>query len=163
MKYADIIYNDFTAGDGVSLTFFVQGCPIRCKGCHNPELQSFEGGRLFDGEVLNNILKGLTANGIQRNLCVMGGEPLCEENKFLTYMVIEKVKSELPNTPVYIWTGYTLEDIANRNDDRVNKILALTDYLIDGPYIEEERDTTLKMRGSKNQRILKLVDLHNKI
>ena len=163
MRYADIIYNDFTAGDGVSLTFFVQGCPIRCKGCHNPELQSFGGGYLFDGEVLNNIIKGLTANGIQRNLCIMGGEPLCEENKFLTYMVIEKVKSELPNTPVYIWTGYTLEDIANRNDDRVNKILALTDYLIDGPYIEEERDTTLKMRGSKNQRILKLVDLHNKI
>lgn len=93
----------------------------------------------------------------------MGGEPLCEENKFLTYMVIEKVKSELPDIPVYVWTGYTLEDIANRNDDRVNKILALTDYLIDGPYIEEERDTTLKMRGSKNQRILKLVDLHNKI
>lgn len=163
MRYADIIYNDFTAGDGVSLTFFVQGCPIRCKGCHNPELQSFGGGYSFDGEVLNNIVKGLTANGIQRNLCIMGGEPLCEENKFLTYMVIEKVKSELPNTPVYIWTGYTLEDIANRNDDRVNKILALTDYLIDGPYIEEERDTTLKMRGSKNQRILKLVDLHNKI
>ena len=163
MRYADIIYNDFTAGDGVSLTFFVQGCPIRCKGCHNPELQSFGGGQLFDGETLNNIIKGLTANGIQRNLCIMGGEPLCEENKFLTYMVIEKVKSELPDTPVYIWTGYTLEDIANRNDDRVNKILALTDYLIDGPYIEEERDTTLKMRGSKNQRILKLVDLHNKI
>lgn len=163
MRYADIIYNDFTAGDGVSLTFFVQGCPIRCKGCHNPELQSFGGGYSFDGEVLNNIIKGLTANGIQRNLCIMGGEPLCEENKFLTYMVIEKVKSELPDTPVYIWTGYTLEDIANRNDDRVNKILALTDYLIDGPYIEEERDTTLKMRGSKNQRILKLVDLHNKI
>ena len=163
MRYADIIYNDFTAGDGVSLTFFVQGCPIRCKGCHNPELQSFGGGYSFDGEVLNNIIKGLTANGIQRNLCIMGGEPLCEENKFLTYMVIEKVKSELPETPVYIWTGYTLEDIANRNDDRVNKILALTDYLIDGPYIEEERDTTLKMRGSKNQRILKLVDLHNKI
>lgn len=137
--------------------------PIRCKGCHNPELQNFGGGHLFDGEVLNNIIKGLTANGIQRNLCIMGGEPLCEENKFLTYMVIEKVKSELPDTPVYIWTGYTLEDIANRNDDRVNKILALTDYLIDGPYIEEERDTTLKMRGSKNQRILKLVDLHNKI
>lgn len=163
MKYADIIYNDFTAGDGVSLTFFVQGCPIKCKGCHNPELQSFGGGHPFDGEVLSSIIKGLTANGIQRNLCIMGGEPLCEENKFLTYMVIEKVKSELPDTPVYIWTGYTLEDIANRNDDRVNKILALTDYLIDGPYIEEERDTTLKMRGSKNQRILKLVDLHNKI
>lgn len=163
MKYADIIYNDFTAGDGVSLTFFVQGCPIKCKGCHNPELQSFGGGQLFDGETLNNIINGLTANGIQRNLCIMGGEPLCEENKFLTYMVIEKVKSELPNTPIYVWTGYTLEDIVNRNDDRVNKILALTDYLIDGPYIEEERDTTLKMRGSKNQRILKLVDLHNKI
>ena len=163
MKYADIIYNDFTAGDGVSLTFFVQGCPIKCKGCHNPELQSFTRGKEFGGETMNSIINGLTANGVKRNLCIQGGEPLCEENKFLTFMVIDNVKKALPEIPVYIWTGYTLEEIAQRNDDRVNRILAMTDYLIDGPYIEEERDVTLKMRGSKNQRILKLVDLHNKI
>lgn len=163
MKYADIIYNDFTAGEGVSLTFFVQGCPIKCKGCHNPELQSFSAGKEFDGETMSNIIHGLTANEVKRNLCIQGGEPLCEENKFLTFMVIDNVKKALPEVPVYIWTGYTLEEIAQRNDDRVNRILALTDYLIDGPYVEEERDITLKMRGSKNQRILKLVDLHNKI
>jgi anaerobic ribonucleoside-triphosphate reductase activating protein len=163
MKYGDIIYNDFTAGEGVSLTFFVQGCPIKCKGCHNPELQSFSMGKEFDGETMNSIIHGITANGVKRNLCIQGGEPLCEENKFLTFMVIDNVKKALPEVPVYIWTGYTLEEIAQRNDDRVNRILAMTDYLIDGPYIEEERDITLKMRGSKNQRILKLVDLHNKI
>lgn len=163
MKYADIIFNDFTAGDGVSLTFFVQGCPIKCKGCHNPELQNFIGGKEFDGSVLNNIVNGIVANGIKRNLCIMGGEPLCEENKFLTFMVVDKVKTVYPDIPVYIWTGYTLEELANRRDERIMKILAITDYLIDGPYIEEERDTTLKMRGSKNQRVLKLVDLHNKI
>lgn len=150
MKYADIIYNDFTAGEGVSLTFFVQGCPIKCKGCHNPELQNFFMGKEFDGETMNSIIHGLTANGIKRNLCIQGGEPLCEENKFLTFMVIDNVKKALPEVPVYIWTGYTLEEIAQRNDDRVNRILVMTDYLIDGPYIEEERDVTLKMRGSKN-------------
>lgn len=112
---------------------------------------------------MSSIIHGLTANGVKRNLCIQGGEPLCEENKFLTFMVIDNVKKALPEVPVYIWTGYTLEEIAQRNDDRVNRILAMTDYLIDGPYIEEERDVTLKMRGSKNQRILKLVDLHNKI
>ena len=163
MKYANIIYNDFTAGDGVSLTFFVQGCPIRCKGCHNPELQSFIMGKEFDGEVLASIINGLTANGIKRNFCIMGGEPLCDENKFLTFMVADKVKNTYPDIPIYIWTGYTLEELVSRKDERVMKILSITDYLIDGPYIEEERDTTLKMRGSKNQRILKLVDLHNKI
>lgn len=163
MKYGNIIFNDFTAAPGVSLTVFVQGCPIRCKGCHNPELQLFGGGKEVDGTVLNSIIEGITANGIQRNLCIMGGEPLCEENQFLTYMIIEKVKEVYPDVKVYIWTGYTLEELVNRNEDRIKKILALTDTLIDGPFIEEERDITLHMRGSKNQRIINLIDLHNKL
>ena len=163
MKYADIIFNDFSAAPGVSVTVFVQGCPIHCKGCHNPELQSFGAGKDFDGNVLHSIIDALDENGIDRNLCIMGGEPLCDENKFLTYMIIEKVKEIYPDKKVYIWTGYTLEELVNRKDQRTNQILQLTDVLIDGPFIEEERDITLKMRGSKNQRILHLVDLRNKL
>ena len=93
----------------------------------------------------------------------MGGEPLCDENKFLTYMIIENVKKVYPDVKVYIWTGYVLEDLVKSNDDRIKRILDLTDTIIDGPYIEEERDITLHMRGSKNQRIINLIDLRNKL
>lgn len=77
MKYGGIILNDMSAAPGVSLTFFVQGCPIHCKGCHNPELQNFVGGKEFTEETMKTILDGLVSNGIQRTFCVMGGEPLC--------------------------------------------------------------------------------------
>ena len=82
MRYADIIYNDFTAGDGVSLTFLCRAAPFAVKVATIQNYKVLEEVISFDGEVLNNIIKGLTANGIQRNLCIMGGEPLCEENKF---------------------------------------------------------------------------------
>ena len=156
MKYAGLIRNDLAAAPGVSVTFFTQGCPHRCKGCHNPETWDFNGGRVFTPEVLEEIYHALSANGVQRNFCIMGGEPLCEENLFLTYMVLTEVKKRFPKIKTYIWTGYYYEDLIARNDSKLKSILELTDYLIDGPYIEEERDTTLLMRGSANQNIIKL-------
>lgn len=163
MKYAGIIYNDFSAAPGVSLSFFTQGCPFCCKGCHNPETWDFNGGREFTDKTLDSIIKGLTANGIKRNLCVMGGEPLCPENRALTSYVIMGVKMSLPDTKVYLWTGYEYEQllvIRESNDDKdLDTILYYTDVLIDGPYIEEERDITLPMRGSRNQRIINLKEV----
>lgn len=85
----------------------------------------------------------------------MGGEPLCPENEFLTHLVISSVKEKLPNTKVYIWTGYTYEELL-RSGGRIAQIFELTDYLIDGPYIESLRDITLPMRGSSNQHIINL-------
>ena len=156
MKYSGLILNDFTAAPGVSVSFFVQGCPFKCKGCHNPEAWDFEGGLEFTNNTLNQIITGLTANGIKRNLAIMGGEPLCQENLFLTVLVINEVKRQLPDTKIYIWTGYLYEDLLNDNNVRIQSILNSIDCLIDGPYIEELRDTTLSMRGSSNQRIIKL-------
>ena len=89
----------------------------------------------------------------------MGGEPLCADNEFLTLLVVKTVKEKLPNTPIYIWTGYTYEELRKRNDNRLNQILEKTDFLIDGPYIESLRDITLEMRGSSNQRILNLREI----
>lgn len=97
MKYAGIIKNDFAAAPGVCTSFFVQGCPLRCKGCHNPECWSFSGGKEFTPEVLDNLERALVANGIQRTLCMMGGEPLCDENSFLTLLVIKEMRSRLPD------------------------------------------------------------------
>ena len=156
MRYAGIIYNDVLAAPGISLSFFTQGCPHRCEGCHNPETWEFNGGKEFTQKTLSSILNGLTANGVERNLAIMGGEPLCPENLFLVNLVINTVKEALPKTKIYIWTGYLYEDLQSNPDKNLQHILSNTDVLIDGPFIKKERDITLFMRGSKNQRILYL-------
>lgn len=153
MRYAGIIKNDFSAAPGVSVTFFTQGCPHKCEGCHNPETWDFNGGKEMTHETIKEVIEALTANGIQRNLCIMGGEPLCSENLFLTNLIINSVKERLPQIKVYIWTGYYFEDL-DLNNNRIQQILEQTDCLIDGPYDNAQRDITLKMRGSSNQRIL---------
>ena len=160
MRYAGINFNDMSAAPGVSVSFFAQGCPHHCKGCHNPETWNFEDGKEFTYDTLNEIIEGLTANGITRSLAIMGGEPLCEQNAFLTLLVVKTVRERLPKTKIYIWTGYTYGELMkHHNDSHVQLTLEYADYLIDGPYIEELRDITLPMRGSSNQNI---IDLHKK-
>ena len=156
MKYAGINKNDFAAAPGVSVTFFTQGCPHRCHGCHNPETWDFNGGKEFTPKILEEIVEALTANNITRSFCVMGGEPLCEENLFLTNLVISHIREKVPGLKVYVWTGFLYEDLLKKLNPHLQKILELTDVLIDGPYIEELRDITLPMRGSSNQRVINL-------
>ena len=156
MRYSGIIYNDTAAAPGVCLTFFTQGCPHRCHGCHNPETWDFTGGKEFTPRVVNEIIEALTDNGINRSLCIMGGEPLCEENEFITHLVISQVKEKLPETKIYVCTGFLYEDLLKKSSPHLQKILELTDVLIDGPYVEELRDITIPMRGSSNQRVINL-------
>ena len=158
MRYAGLIKNDTAAAPGVCVSFFVQGCPLRCPGCHNPEAWDFEGGKEYSMKVLADIMNGLSANGIERPLCIMGGEPLCTENLFLTTLIIKEVKYYKPDTKIYLWTGYTYEDLKERQNPRIDYILDTINYLIDGPYIAAERDVTLSMRGSRNQRIIDLTE-----
>jgi anaerobic ribonucleoside-triphosphate reductase activating protein len=150
MRYSGIIKNDLAAAPGVSLTFFTQGCPHHCPGCHNPNSWSFDGGEEFTPDTLQEIIDGLHENNINRPLCIMGGEPLCQENLFLVALIIKEVKEKFPDTPIYIWTGYLYEDLLKNDNVRLKYILERTDYLIDGPYIESLRDLTLPMRGSSN-------------
>lgn len=156
MRFAGLNKNDFSAAPGISVSFYTQGCPHKCHGCHNPETWDFERGKEFTPKVLEEIITALSANGIKRALAVMGGEPLCEENAFLTLLVISNVKEKLPDTKVYVWTGYLYENLLKNSDPHIQKILDLADVLIDGPYMEALRDTTLPMRGSSNQRIIEL-------
>lgn len=86
----------------------------------------------------------------------MGGEPLDPNNEFLTYLLVDFIKKESPETPIYIWTGYIYEDLIREGRKKVMHILEKTDFLIDGPYVEKLRDITLNMRGSSNQRIINL-------
>ena len=145
--------NDFSAAPGTSVTFFTQGCPHRCEGCHNPETWDFEGGEEVTHDTILEVIEAITANGLHRNLCIMGGEPLCPENQFLTNLIINSVKEKLPDTKIYLWTGYCLEDLDMTNN-RIKSILEQVDCLIDGPYDKTKRDVSLFMRGSSNQRIL---------
>lgn len=156
MQYAGLIKNDFSAAPGVSVSFYTQGCPHRCQGCHNPETWDFKGGKEFTANILDEIIEALQANGIKRSLCILGGEPLCPENQFLTCMIVRHVKEKLPETKIYVWTGYTYEQLNQNPDLHLKNILQIIDYIIDGPYIEAERDITLPMRGSRNQRVIKL-------
>ena len=153
MRYAGIIKNDFSAAPGTSVTFFTQGCPHRCEGCHNPETWDFEGGEEVTHDTILEVIEAITANGLHRNLCIMGGEPLCPENQFLTNLIINSVKEKLPDTKIYLWTGYCLEDL-DMSNNRIKSILEQIDCLIDGPYDKTKRDVSLFMRGSSNQRIL---------
>ena len=157
MRYSGVIYNDIAAAPGLCVTFFTQGCPHQCLGCHNPNTWDFEGGKEFTPEVLDDLIDSLTANGIHRNLCIMGGEPMCDENIFLTLLVIKEVKAKVPAAKIYIWTGYVYEDLKSKMNPHISAVLEMADYLIDGPYIDALRDITLPMRGSSNQRI---IDLH---
>lgn len=86
----------------------------------------------------------------------MGGEPLCPENSFLTNLVIQTAKEKVPDLKVYLWTGYLYEDLKKSTDTTIQNILQLVDVLIDGPYIESERDITEPLRGSRNQKIIYL-------
>lgn len=157
MQYAGIIKNDVSAGDGMCVTFFVQGCPIHCPGCHNQETWAFDGGKEFTPDTILEILEALNANGVQRNFCIMGGEPMCEENLFLTYLVLDNVRQKYPNIKVWIWTGYEFEDIYKQiNNPKVKGIINYADYMVCGPFKLAERDITLAKCGSRNQYIVDL-------
>ena len=157
MKYASLITSECYNGPGWGATFALQGCPHHCTGCFNPETWDFSGGKEFTPEILNEISIALSPDYITR-LSIQGGEPLCQENLFLTALVCEQVRAKYPNKKIYLWTGYTKEELETSCDPKMKRILdgSYVDVLIDGPFIQAEKDTTLFMCGSKNQRIIEL-------
>lgn len=155
MRYAGLIKNDFAAAPGVSTTFFVQGCPIHCEGCHNPETWDFDGGKELTSAALDEVLQSIGANNIIRNFCIMGGEPLCQQNLFITHLIIQEVKHKYPEVKIYLWTGYDFENI-DKTNSHINYILENINTIITGPYIKAQKDKTLFMRGSTNQKIIEL-------
>lgn len=153
-KYAGLITNDFANGIGTCVSFWTQGCPHHCLGCQNPETWNFNGGKDIPANIQEQIIKAISANNITRNFSVLGGEPLCEENLEEVDKIITSVRTAFPQIKIFVWTGYLLEELKEKNDNKINHILSQINILIDGPYIEAERDITLKLCGSKNQRVL---------
>lgn len=155
VRYADLNKNDFINGEGVSVSLWVQGCPHHCKGCHNPEQWNFEGGKYINNQLLiEEIFAALTENGIQRNFSVLGGEPLAPQNINDTWEILWHVKRRFPDIKTYVWTGYTLEELYKLYESSKETLLENVDVLIDGRFELKQRDVTLKLRGSSNQRIL---------
>ena len=153
MRYAGIIENDVVNGEGICLSYWTQGCPHKCEGCHNPETWNFNCGKEDSKEnILNKILTLLNKNNIHRNLSILGGEPLCDENIDFTMEILKQVKQKYPSIKTFVWTGYTYEELCKLYK---NIIFDNIDVLIDGKYDKNQRDITLKLRGSKNQRVLR--------
>lgn len=152
MRVAGLTKNDTTNGEGICVSLWVQGCPHHCKGCHNPESWDFNGGEHINNwRLIEQISEAITANGIQRNFSILGGEPFAPQNIDDTYQILWHIKERFPSIKTFVWTGYTLQQLQDLYEDT---LLDNVDVLIDGPFIKAERDITLKFRGSKNQRIL---------
>lgn len=148
MRYAQIRKMDISNGEGIGVSLFVQGCPHHCRGCFNQETWDFNGGKEFTPQIedgLFNILE--SKKDYLSYFSILGGEPLAPQNIDKVQDILKKVKKKFP-FKTYVWTGYRLENIENK------EILKYIDVLIDGPFIEAQRDITLKLRGSSNQRVL---------
>ena len=119
-RYAGIIEDDFVdSDDGISVSFWVQGCPFHCPGCHNPQTWDYNGGQKLPPDFKEQILAALNKNGVKRNLSILGGEPMCEQNIELVHSLLSFIKFKLPDTKVYLWTGFTLEDLKHRRKDKL--------------------------------------------
>lgn len=151
-RYNTILENDIVNGEGVCVSFFVQGCPHCCKGCFNPETWDFNGGEPYTEEIKWKVIKAIGANDIERNFSVLGGEPLAPHNLHMTANIINSVRQAYPNIKIFLWTGYTMEEL-DLSDERIELILNKIDVLIDGPFIQEQKNLNLHLRGSDNQRI----------
>ena len=149
-RYAGIEFDDFLNGKGVGIVLFMQYCTHHCKGCHNPETWDKNGGMIFTDDLLKKILNYFQNKGYATRLTLSGGDPL--DNIEFTYMISKNFKEKFPNHELWIYTGYTFENVLK--DKRYFKILQYCDILIDGEFLEDERDISLKFRGSKNQRII---------
>ena len=151
MRYFGFMPNDFINGEGVCVSVWMAGCPHRCSGCHNQHMWNYEDGYEVDLDTtIEKIIHAIQANGLVRNLSILGGEPLAPYNIEYTLEIIRRVTAQFPTIKVYLWTGYIFEEMTERQ----KTIMDIVDFLIDGPYIESQRDLSLKFRGSRNQRVL---------
>lgn len=151
MNYADIKVNDSVNGIGISVSLFVQGCTRNCPECFNKDTWDFSKGKPFGGRELQYIKRYLHANGIKRNFSVLGGEPLHSKNIKNVIDIINNIKVFDKNIKVFVWTGYTFEELLKLYGKEIFKNI---DVLIDGEFKIKEKDLTLRLRGSRNQRVI---------
>lgn len=169
MNYHKIEKFSVANGTGIRVVLWVSGCSLHCKGCHNPQTWAFDSGKLFDETAKQELFEALDKPYIQ-GITFSGGHPLENENIDAIYELCLIIKKNFPEKDIWLYTGYNLDAILplfqtmprdtyiwNENTillGRIANIISLCDVVVDGPYIEEQRDITLPFCGSKNQRLI---------
>ena len=153
MYYADIKYPDVANGIGVRVSLFVSGCRRHCPECFNKEAQDFKYGKPFTDKQITFIESKLQLPQV-RGLSLLGGEPMEIENVTELLPLCEYLKSTYTNKDIWCYTGYTYEELLNRNNIATKEILKYIDILVDGDFQIDKKSLSLKFRGSSNQRII---------
>lgn len=151
LRIAGINDDSIVDGPGIRLTVFVQGCPHKCEGCHNPQTHDFTSG--FD-MTIGEIMDKINSNPLLDGVTFSGGEPFCQAAALS--QLGRSIRKKGLNIITY--SGYTYEYLTEHSDSKncFGELIDVSDYLVDGPFIPAERDLTLKFRGSQNQRIIDL-------
>lgn len=159
MNYAEVKYCDIANGVGTRTTLFVSGCTHHCEECFQPQTWSFDFGEPFTREVEDALVERMRPSYV-RGLTLLGGEPMEPDNQRGLVGFLERVKAELPGKTIWCFTGDLLEDLLDgmsvRHTEVTDRLLDCIDVLVDGPYVKELHDISLRFRGSSNQRIIDL-------
>lgn len=147
MKYHKIEKDSVANGVGIRCVLWVSGCSVHCKGCQNPQTWSFEHGNIFDVNAIQTICEELEKSYIA-GLTLSGGHPLEPENIQECTALCVYLKERFPGKTIWLYTGWLWEEISHM------EIMKYIDVVVDGPYIEDQKDITLKWRGSRNQRVI---------
>ena len=147
VQIASLINDSIVDGPGLRYAIYVQGCHHRCKGCHNPQTQPFDGGTEMDTEA---IWSEIEENPLLSGITFSGGDPVCQPLPLAE--IAEKARKN--GLSVWCYTGDVFEDIINKNDDDVMALLRNVDVLVDGPFVLEKRTLELPFHGSTNQRLI---------
>ena len=158
MHYAEVKYFDVANGPGIRVSLFVSGCPHACPGCFNEIAWNYEYGEKYTEEVEEKILKAVSKAEIQ-GLSLLGGEPLYPANLRALLPLLRKMKERLPKKDIWCYSGYTYEELLSREGEgeekkELEELFSYLTVLVDGRFIESEKDITLLFRGSKNQRLI---------
>lgn len=156
MRYASMRNIDISNGENIGVSLFVQGCHFHCNNCFNSETWDFEGGYSWTEKSIKDFLNLINRSYIKR-VSILGGEPLTSRNVEEIFHLISTIRKLFPTKTIWLYTGFTWEQIMNptNSDDILRKeIVSQCDVVVDGEYIDELRDITLKWRGSSNQRVI---------
>lgn len=164
MNYLGVIKDDVINGPGVRLTIFVSGCEHHCPSCHNSQSWDKNSGYYLKPSVINGIIDYILSTPFCSGVTISGGDPLATYNRVDTFILINSIKQKLPSDRsinFWLYTGYTYEELIEtiKTSNTIEslilpKILSNIDVLVDGRFILEKRDISLKFRGSSNQRII---------
>ena len=157
MNYSEIKHTDIANGAGVRVSIFVSGCRHHCAGCFNEEAWDFKAGQFFNDISLKAVLRLLEPDYID-GLSILGGEPLEPENQGGVLRLLHGVRKAYPTKDIWMWTGFTWAELTiidtRARTDMLPQILENVDVLVDGRFVLEDRDITLRFRGSPNQRLI---------